>query len=579
MADIQPTYKTLKGLFNDRVFRIPHYQRFYSWQKRQREDLFSDLEELAKKTTTEHHFMATIVCYRTSELKPVGTSQYWIYEIVDGQQRLTTLIILLKCIEIALPTDSIERRELGSMLVKQDGQLVLLQTNNANDLIFNRFIRDGISPDPAELQIHADFHLKHAIDQCRSFVKKWSQNPAELMSLLTMVLHRLGFVAYDIEDETLVYTIFEVLNSRGLDVDWLDKTKSMLMGRVFELAESKQSAESQIRSLQNIWGKIYLELAKHDVPGDEVLRTTATLNYGANQGGKPRSAENSLIKIRDNCTQFSIPTKLSEALLDYARKLTTLRGKRELVPVAEILQARILGVAIMSIPNASDSQKQSLLDQLERITFRIYYLFGIDARKEAARYIRLAARITKPGSHPLSPAKVLEELKDIGQAYPVDHALACGIFQQDCYARSEMCRYILWQFEEHLAERLGTAATLNDHDRMEIWRKRAADTIEHIFPQKPENEPGWKGKMRRAACEEEDVAKHVGRIGNLILLPKPLNSGARTLPFIDKQRYYNAHNLRMVAEICKYQDWTLDSIEQREATIVAWAMKRWADIE
>lgn len=71
---IEPRYGVLQNLFADRVFRIPHYQRFYSWRLRQREDLFSDIKKLATQKGDQHHFMATIVCHKTAETKSVGTS-------------------------------------------------------------------------------------------------------------------------------------------------------------------------------------------------------------------------------------------------------------------------------------------------------------------------------------------------------------------------------------------------------------------------------------------------------------------------------------------------------------------------
>ena len=61
-------------------------------------------------------------------------------------QCLTTLILLLRCIELALQEASEDRRDLARTLVKRDGHLILLQTNNANELIFNRFIREGAAP-------------------------------------------------------------------------------------------------------------------------------------------------------------------------------------------------------------------------------------------------------------------------------------------------------------------------------------------------------------------------------------------------------------------------------------------------
>jgi len=171
--------------------------------------------------------MATIVCHKTPEIKAVGTAQYRIYDIVDGQQRLTTLILLLKCIELLLPESSEDRADLAKILVKRDGHLILLQTNNANEYNFNRFIREGIAPTEAEIETHSDRNLAHAIRECKKFVETWKSS-RDVLTLMRLVLHRLGFVVYDTEDSRVVYTVFEVLNSRGLAVDWLDKAKAFL---------------------------------------------------------------------------------------------------------------------------------------------------------------------------------------------------------------------------------------------------------------------------------------------------------------------------------------------------------------
>src|ERR1017187_3118593 len=163
---IDPRYDTLQVLFADRVFRIPPYQRFYSWQSKQREDLFTDLIKLANRPEDQHHFMATIVCHKTSEIMPIGTAQYRLYDVVDGQQRLTTLILLLKCIELALPEGSDDRQDLAKTLEKRDGHLILLQTNNANEFNFNRFIREGVAPSKTELETHSDRNLASALREC-----------------------------------------------------------------------------------------------------------------------------------------------------------------------------------------------------------------------------------------------------------------------------------------------------------------------------------------------------------------------------------------------------------------------------
>jgi len=574
---IQPTYGVLQTLFADRVFRIPHYQRFYSWRSRQREDLFSDLKKLAPQNEDQHHFMATLVCYRTPETKAVGPTQYRVYDIVDGQQRLTTLIILLKCIELSLAQESEDRAELAKILVKRDGHLILLQTNNANERIFNRFIREGTEPVEADLQTHSDVNLAEAIDDCRKFVTQW-QKSRPIESLMGLVLHRLGFVVHDTEDRRAVYTVFEVLNSRGLEVDWLDKTKSMLMGQAFERSASPETAQAEIQGLQNVWGEVYREIAREDVPGDEILRVTSTLHFGAG-AGKPRSAEDSLERLRSECDAFDKPRKLSDWLLDVARKLTSLHGNIYLGPVTEILHARLLAVALMSAKGVDEPERKKLLEQWERVTFRIFGLYGKDSRTKVGDYVRLAAKIVGEDIETRTYNQIMAALRAIGAEYPVATAVQEGLMGKDCYEESpELCRYVLWLYEEHLAAKLGAEATVDEHERTAIWKKRASDSIEHIFPQSPWGEPGWNGKMRRDGQPEQQVFHHVGRIGNLLLLPIKLNQQAKTKPFIDKKTLYEKHNLRMTKEVCRETDWTLDQIDARESRITNWALTRWADL-
>jgi hypothetical protein len=167
----------------------------------------------------------------------------------------------------------------------------------------------------------------------------------------------------------------------------------------------------------------------------------------------------------------------------------------------------------------------------------------------------------------------------LGDDYPVAGAVDEGLAGKDCYEESpELCRYVLWLYEEHLASELGAGATIDEHERTAIWKKRASDSIEHVFPQNPWGVADWKGKMRRKGQPEENVLQHVGRIGNLLLLPIALNQQAKTKPFADKKAIYEKHNLRMIKAVCTEDDWTLDQIEARESAIIAWAKSKWADL-
>ena len=575
---IEPTYKTLQTLFADRVFRIPHYQRFYSWQKKQRDDLFNDLKKLNARTDDNHHFMATIVCHKTNEVTPVGSKEYRLYDVVDGQQRLTTLIIILKCIELSLE-DPDEREELSRTIVKKDGNLILLQTNNANEHIFNAFLRDGTKPSKEQVKTHADKAMRDGISQCESFVNKWKEDNGDAMSLLRLVVNKLGFVIFDTEDKRNVYSIFEVLNSRGLAVDYLDKCKSMLMERAFKFAGSEEAASAAIDTLQNIWAEIYREIADINISGEQILRVAGTLYFGENRG-KPRPADKSLESFREACDEADKPRVLASRILDVAKKLVSLQKNIFLGPVTEVLHARILAIAIMSTDVLSDAERAKAMCQWERVTFRIFQLFGKDAREMVGKYVRLAAAITNKKEGGDRYSEIMNSLRKLGKKFPVDEAVDEGLVDVDVYEYPEFTRFVLWKYEEQLAKQAGQGSTVDENVRAEVWASRAEDSIEHIFPQAPEPGGAWDGKMVSNDGTAYEVEEEVGRIGNLILLPIKLNMEAKRQGFNAKKDIYERHNLRMVREILGEEigDWTFEEIVARENKIVAWAKTEWADL-
>jgi hypothetical protein len=394
---------------------------------------------------------------------------------------------------------------------------------------------------------------------------------------MRLILHRLGFIVYDTEDSRVVYTLFEVLNSRGLAVDWLDKTKSVLMGKAYELCDTPLTQQAEIETLQKIWSQIYVELAKDDIPGDEILRITATLYYGPGQG-KPRPAEESLELLRNECKKCSSPTVISERILEVARKLASLYAKVQLGAVTDILQARLLAVAILSATGVNEEERAKLLDEWERVSFRIFGLFGKDSRTKVGDYVRIGYRVVTNNIETRTFNQIMAALHELGSEYPADKAVEEGLVRRDFYESPEACRYLLWNYEEYLSTKAGQGATFDEQERAAIWRERASDSIEHIFPQNPASDSSWVGKMHRSDGVEEQIQHHVGRIGNLLLLPIVLNSEAQARPFEEKKKAYAKHSLRMIGEVNSQADWTLESLDQREAKITGWAKNRWADV-
>ena len=211
MFKIQPKFLTFAQLLEKRLFRIPRYQRAYSWRHTEREDMFNDIRKLKGKPENLH-FMATVVGLYQSKV-PIGSDDYDVIDIVDGQQRLTTLVILLKVIaekiaslltdtellrdaggnvinlnlfplpnetdeDMIIPKAHLERelQELQELLVKQDElSLILLQTNHDRSQYFANFLRKGTSPPFSEAKTVADRELLRAIHEGKIFCPEMEQ--------------------------------------------------------------------------------------------------------------------------------------------------------------------------------------------------------------------------------------------------------------------------------------------------------------------------------------------------------------------------------------------------------------------
>ncbi len=300
---IQPIYLSMSTLLTARLFRIPEYQRSYSWQTKQRSDLFGDLRKLADAGPNSEHFMAAIVGLRRKKIR-IQADQFVLVEVVDGQQRLTTVAILLKALSKQLDrSEAVQSRlaeELDSLLVKRDEtSLLLIQTNQDLSNIFSDYMRVGSYPPLDQATTAADRNLVQAIEQCEAFVIEWKSRAAEgLIDLLEMLRNRLTLIFHEIDDEGLVYTVFEVLNSRGLDVTWFDKLKSLLMAIVFEAGGGNKAAI--IDELHGIWREIYRTIGLKQILNKETVRFAGTLR-SKERPNRPLDEETSVAQLTAAC--------------------------------------------------------------------------------------------------------------------------------------------------------------------------------------------------------------------------------------------------------------------------------------
>jgi hypothetical protein len=548
MTPTQPRYQSLINLLNGRLFQIPEYQRAYSWRKKERNDLFADIEKTHQKGVDFSHFMAAIICLRRDK-RSLGTDVYEVMDVVDGQQRLTTLIILLKAIFLALdksdPGQERLKREFDELLVKVGSDtLLLLQTNHDSSKCFSDYLREGKAVAPDEAKTVSDRETLNAIVECEQFVKRWTAQHGDILSLAAILKNRLFFLLHEVADEKTVYTVFEVLNSRGLDVPKFDSLKSILMGAAFEMAED--GAGTLIRELQMIWRMIYEVIGLRQELSAEALRFAATLKAGTIPS-KPLSEADSVGVLRERATSAQEIGNTARWLLEVVQACHAVTKNNRINAVTEIAQARLLATAIHLRKDLESEERNDLLAIWEKVSFRIYGMLRHDARTKVGDYVRLAWRIL---NERLSCEEIKAQIREIGRTYPIEAAVK-ALRAGNCYSGWETeLRYILLRYEEYLSELQGQRFS-NDQD-----------SIEHIWAQSVAPE------------------SHVHRLGNLALLPPGLNSSLKNKPLADKAASYIKTGLLIVQEVLDGAPdctWTEAQIETREEQLLKWVASEWAD--
>lgn len=506
--------------------------------------------------------MATVVGLRRRKRR-IASDEFIEIEVVDGQQRLTTLTILLKSISKAMKDIGEERsKEIDSILVKGDDlSLLLLQTNHDLSHIFTDYVRDGAVPTDKP-KYTSDRNLIDAINECERFVAAWSTDSGgTLTDLFGTIKNRLSMIFHEIEDEALVYTVFEVLNSRGLDVTWFDKLKSLLMSIIFEYGDEGSKKET-VKELHKLWTEIYTTIGLRQNLNLETVRFAGTLR-APEPLNRPLSEEDAVRVLVEGCEKN--PKRVvscTKWLLSVTQAEDKLLANHRLKAVTGILQARLVAMSVLLRQFPAKEERQ-LLDRWEKVTFRIFGLARKDARQKVGDYVRLSWKIM---NRELSCEEILQRLDRIGSDFPIGEVIQ-EIENSDCYQGwTEQLRYLFFCYEEHLAREAGQS--LNESQWNRIWADEPSRSIEHIWPRS------------RGSEDPETKEIFVHRLGNLMLLPPGVNSKLQDKKPRQKSESYDSCGLLLAIEVAKLIEtgkWDRSLVEKRERNLINWVRQRWSD--
>ncbi len=219
--------ETLSELFNDKIFRIPDYQRGYAWGKLQINDFWSDLNNLDDKRI---HYTGMITVEKKDEY----------YHIIDGQQRLTTIMILIKVILDNFDNeDWIEDKEKSDYVKKflfrktgKEGKNIKVifgyEKDNPSDCYFKTRILDLEDTECYSVASETLYtkNLQFTKDLFIEKIEKLSKDDLEI--LFKKVIKQLKFNFYEIDDELDEFVTFETMNNRGKPLTTLELLKNRL---------------------------------------------------------------------------------------------------------------------------------------------------------------------------------------------------------------------------------------------------------------------------------------------------------------------------------------------------------------
>ena len=559
MADknlMTPSTTSLSGLLgNGLTYRVPVFQRDYSWKEDNWIDLWEDIKILLN--TGKDHYMGAVV------LQKVGEKEFL---VIDGQQRFTTLSLLALAtikkiqdlidagIEAENNTERISELRRAFLGQKDPASLHYsskLFLNENNDPFYQRNLLQIIAPQNERTLIDSDRLLWQAFNFFYDKIGELFPN-ATGTDLATFLSKSIGdktmFIKIEVEDELSAYTLFETLNYRGVDLTVSDLLKNYLFSLI---------TPADLRIAKDIWKKIATGIGIDRFP--IFLR-----HFWISK--KPLVRQEQLFKtIRAEIKSNQQVFDLLNALDRYSEIYLALQdpfhvywqGNRE--RIKRIREMKLFGVKqqlpLLMVANEklSDQEFDRVLKVISIISFR----YNVIGSRQANRMEELYNSVSQKVFNGITTtAQVI--FNDIRELYisDADFRNDFSTIQLYSYGRSKkLVRYILFELENNFMQG-------GDRDY-----ELDPATIEHILPENAGVD--WDQDFPRII-----QSNYVYRLGNYTLLEDHLNRNCEILPFNQKKPFYQRSQYEMTKAI-NYTDWNPGILDARQNDLARRATSIW----
>ncbi|GHQ24153.1 hypothetical protein VN0324_14880 [Helicobacter pylori] len=582
----------LDGVIEKGVFEIPSYQRGYAWQIRQLKDFWNDLEHVSKLGSQFHYMHSLTLRELENEFENSA------FEIIDGQQRLATSLILL-----GLLAKTTQNKDPKYSLINLEP--ILSYKYYGLSEAFR-----AIMEDEKDLErFQPSFYAKNLIDAYEFFKEKISDTPVgTLEKMFDALIKKMLFSVVELNDNRIdPFSSFETINNRGKDLSTLELFKNRLHFVAHKICNGHK-LETLQKEINDTYTIIYYDLRQFkDDHLEGFLKHFVAYYYGEKGDFKKRLLEmefNAHKRYTDNTNfndeyekiddllfylsysskvwhflhtldeksialifddnrklEMEITPKMRN-LLDKMRRLNALSDNAFLPLLLSLLTIQLVGRSANEQPYTTQ-ELEGLLEYLERFGFLVY---GVAGKKNTAKneWIELAFKAIQACRF-WGDKISIEELPTLEKNFFKGEHSGLELLEESIHSKKntekwyrwgKALNYLLYEYElYHNPE-----TTLNFDGSIE--------SIEHILPQKPDQ--GYSAK-------EKSWAKNphiVHALGNLLLIPKNANSSLSNKPFEEKRKAYLKDSYSE-KEVAKNASFGVEQIKERSEKLLDFLIARY----
>ncbi|WP_201512928.1 DUF262 domain-containing protein [Psychrobacter alimentarius] len=555
------TFRQLLG--NGLRYSVPPFQRDYSWSDLEWEELWQDIEALFVEDAESAHYMGYLVLQTTNNKQ---------FDIIDGQQRLTTLSILILAglsflkdmVSNSIDADRNSQRlhQLKNDYIGYTDPVTLIETpilklNRHNDKYYrNHLITLDKLP---QRGLHASEHrIRKAFDWFKNKIRqKFGMEVAsgqDFAQFLDDLVDKLFFTVITVNDELNAFKVFETLNARGVRLSSTDLLKNYL----FSLASADDLHDTQIKHLEERWESIITLLGNESFP--EFLRVYWNSRHKLIRKTDLFKTIRKHIRNKEDAFKLVKEIELSADAYTALKDVQDDRWSEESKYLKQLSMYRVkqpFSVLLASYENFFENDRKGFLSIVRAVSvlsFRYNVICNNPPNEQERFYNKVAVRIE---SKELNSVNLV--IKALEEIYPKDEvfkaAFAAKQLKTTDNRNKKIVRHIMCEIEKRVS---GVGRDEND-DKF---------NIEHILPESPND--SW------SDIDDTKIDSMTYRIGNMTLLETSSNRDAANKSYQEKMIIYSKSSISITKSLSNnYSKWNLTSIDSRQKKLANLATSIW----